>query len=49
VGVPLYVLYPADAGAEPHVLPELLTPAIVLDALTAQLGDAPRQAGLEDG
>ncbi len=33
VGVPLYVLYPADGSAEPIVLPQLLTPGIVLDAL----------------
>lgn len=31
-GVPLYVLYPGD-GSEPKVLPEVLTPQIVLDAL----------------
>jgi thiol:disulfide interchange protein len=33
IGVPLYVLYPADPTAPPRVLPELLTPRIVLDAL----------------
>ena len=33
-GVPLYVLYPGG-GAEPVVLPEVLTPGIVLDALAA--------------
>jgi thiol:disulfide interchange protein/DsbC/DsbD-like thiol-disulfide interchange protein len=38
VGVPLYVLYPPDPNAEPRVLPELLTPAIVLDALREELG-----------
>ena len=32
-GVPLYLLYPAQAGAAPQVLPEVLTPDIVLDAL----------------
>jgi thiol:disulfide interchange protein DsbD len=32
-GVPLYVLYPADPSAPPRLLPELLTPGIVLDAL----------------
>lgn len=31
-GVPLYVLYPRGAGA-PSVLPQLLTPTLVLDAL----------------
>jgi thiol:disulfide interchange protein/DsbC/DsbD-like thiol-disulfide interchange protein len=33
VGVPLYVLYPADPSAEPRVLPELLTQRIMLEAL----------------
>lgn len=33
VGVPLYVLYPAKDPANPIVLPELLTEAILLDAL----------------
>ncbi len=32
-GVPLYVLYPADQAAQPRILPELLTPRIMLDAL----------------
>jgi thiol:disulfide interchange protein DsbD len=32
-GVPLYVFYPAGAGARPVVLPQLLTPGIVLDAI----------------
>lgn len=32
-GVPLYVLYPADRGGTPMVLPQLLTEAIVLDAI----------------
>jgi len=32
-GVPTYALYPADASQAPHVLPEVLTPGIVLDAL----------------
>lgn len=31
-GVPLYVFYPADGG-EPAVLPQLLTPSIVIDAI----------------
>ena len=46
VGVPLYVLYPPDPSAEPRVLPELLTPAIVLEALRDALGPEPpsRQA-----
>ena len=31
--VPLYVLYTGDPDAEPVILPEILTPGIVLDAL----------------
>jgi thiol:disulfide interchange protein/DsbC/DsbD-like thiol-disulfide interchange protein len=34
VGVPLYVLYPADPASQPRVLPELLTQRIMLDALS---------------
>ncbi len=32
-GVPLYVLYPADAARTPALLPEVLSPGIVLKAL----------------
>ena len=32
-GVPLYLYYPPEAGAEPIVLPQILTPDIVLDAI----------------
>jgi thiol:disulfide interchange protein/DsbC/DsbD-like thiol-disulfide interchange protein len=32
-GVPLVLVYPADPKAEPNVLPEVLTPKIVLDAI----------------
>jgi len=32
-GVPVYVLYGRDPGAEPHLLPEVLSPGIVLDAI----------------
>lgn len=32
-GVPLVLVFPKSAGAAPIVLPELLTPGIVLDAL----------------
>jgi thiol:disulfide interchange protein DsbD len=32
-GVPLVLVYPKDATAPPIVLPEILTPGIVLDAL----------------
>lgn len=31
-GLPLYVVYPAD-GSAPHVLPQVLTPSIVVNAL----------------
>jgi len=34
-GVPTYALYPADPGAPAHVLPEVLTPGIVIDALNS--------------
>ncbi|WP_412067339.1 protein-disulfide reductase DsbD family protein [Rubrivirga sp. IMCC43871] len=41
-GVPLYVLFPGD-GAEPVILPEILTPGILVDALgTAPLDTASR-------
>ncbi len=33
VGVPLYVFYPADRTQPPIVLPELITPAIVLEGI----------------
>ena len=32
-GVPLYVVYPRDAARPPRVLPQLLTPALVAEAL----------------
>jgi thiol:disulfide interchange protein DsbD len=32
-GVPTYALYPADANAPAHVLPEVLTPGIVISAV----------------
>lgn len=32
IGVPLYLVYPAKGGP-PRVLPQLLTPAIVVEAL----------------
>jgi thiol:disulfide interchange protein DsbD len=34
-GVPTYALYPADPSAPAHVLPEVLTPGIVITALDA--------------
>jgi thiol:disulfide interchange protein len=33
-GIPLYVYFPADASAQPIVLPQLLTPSMVVDAIT---------------
>lgn len=32
-GVPLYLVYPANSALPPEVLPQLLTPGIVLDAM----------------
>lgn len=32
-GVPLYVLYPSTAGAEPIILPQILTEALLLETL----------------
>ncbi|NIP81848.1 MAG: thiol:disulfide interchange protein, partial [Gemmatimonadetes bacterium] len=50
VGVPLYVLYPADPAAEPRILPELLTQTLVLDALREVAAGTPdrKQARSED-
>lgn len=36
-GLPLYVVYPAD-GSAPHVLPQVLTPSIVVNALNQAAG-----------
>ena len=33
-GIPLYLVFPARVGAEPEILPQLLTPASIRDALT---------------
>ncbi len=41
-GVPTYVLYPPDPTAPPHVLPEVLTPGVVINALNA-LPKSPQQ------
>jgi thiol:disulfide interchange protein DsbD len=48
-GVPTYALYPADPNAPAHVLPEVLTPGIVIDALNTlpkpqQQSSAPQQS-----
>ncbi|HKC10784.1 MAG TPA: thioredoxin family protein, partial [Vicinamibacteria bacterium] len=45
-GVPLYVLYPRDPGRVPRVLPEVITPGIVLAALDDALGDGRTARGL---
>lgn len=37
-GVPLYLFYPAGTGSEPRILPQLLTPGIVVSALQAGAG-----------
>ena len=42
-GVPLVLVYPKDATQPPIVLPEILTPGIVLDALD-RAGAHPRMA-----
>jgi thiol:disulfide interchange protein len=39
-GVPLYVLYGRDKDVPPRLLPEVLTPGIVLNALDEHLGRA---------
>jgi thiol:disulfide interchange protein DsbD len=38
-GVPLNLVYPADSSSRPIVLPEILTPGIVLDALDQAAGE----------
>ena len=48
-GVPTYVLYPPDPGAPPHVLPEVLTPGIVLDALNALPKSQTQSASAQSG
>ena len=42
-GVPTYAIYPADPSAPPHVLPEVLTQGIVINALNS-VSNAPRQS-----
>ena len=37
-GVPLVIVYPADTNKPPIILPELLTPSIVLEALESAAG-----------
>jgi thiol:disulfide interchange protein len=40
-GIPLYVMYPADPAGEPEILPAVLTPGIVIDAIERAVGDTP--------
>jgi thiol:disulfide interchange protein DsbD len=48
-GVPLYVVYPVGQGTEPMVLPQFLTPGIVLDALRKATGEKQAETELRDG
>ena len=41
-GVPLYVFYPADQQAAPEILPTVLTPGIVVDAVARAAVPSPR-------
>jgi thiol:disulfide interchange protein DsbD len=43
-GVPAYVLYGREPQAEPRLLPEVLTPGIVIAALDEMLGPAVAEA-----
>ena len=44
-GIPLYLMYPADPGKQPLILPQLLTKGTVLDALRAVSGKKPELVG----
>jgi thiol:disulfide interchange protein DsbD len=46
-GVPVYVLYGRDPAAPPRLLPEVLTPGLVLAALDETLGPAPAVASFK--
>jgi len=43
-GVPLVLVYPKDSTQSPEVLPAILTPGIVLDALSKAAGDSAKPA-----
>jgi len=43
-GIPLYLMYPADPAAQPLLLPQILTPGTVLEALRAVSAQAPELA-----
>ena len=45
-GVPTYAIYPADPNAPPHVLPEVLTQGIVIDALQSLTSGSQQSATL---
>jgi thiol:disulfide interchange protein DsbD len=45
-GVPLYLLFPPEAGAPPRLLPELLSKGGFLEALHAVAQDGPRVRGV---
>ncbi len=45
-GVPTYAIYPADPAAAPQVLPEVLTPGVVIDALNSLTGSSRQSAQL---
>jgi thiol:disulfide interchange protein DsbD len=46
-GVPLYVLYPANPNAAPVILPAVLTPGMVVDAVTRAAAPTRIAAGLQ--
>jgi thiol:disulfide interchange protein len=46
-GVPLYVLYPANPDAAPEILPAVLTPGMVVDAVTRAAAPTRIAAGLQ--
>lgn len=45
-GVPTYAIYPADPAAAPHVLPEVLTQGIVINALNSVANGSRQSASL---
>jgi thiol:disulfide interchange protein DsbD len=44
-GIPLYLVYPPVKGAEPMILPQILTRSTVLEALEVVTGEKPTVAG----
>jgi len=47
-GIPLYLMYPADPGAQPLILPQLLSKNMVLEALSAISSTNPEVARMID-